>query len=138
MATQVRRQVNRNAYANNSYVYGNTVTKPDVRRQFEEPRKKTLSNQARKNREKAKYMSLGYIAFLLMAFSVAAVVLIGYVRLNAEITTLNEEIARQEELLSEEEESNGLLTFGATLFIVIIWLFAAFSCFRTGSIKKWS
>lgn len=100
MATQVRRQVNRNTYASGSYVYGNTVTKPDVRRQFEEPRKKTLSNQARKNREKAKYMSLGYIAFLLVAFSVAAVVLIGYIRLNADITTLNEEIARQEKVLN--------------------------------------
>ncbi len=32
------------------------------------------------------------------------------------------EIARREEALLEEEEGNGLLTFGATIFIVIIWL----------------
>lgn len=32
------------------------------------------------------------------------------------------EIARQEEALSDDEEGNGLLTFGATIFIVIIWL----------------
>ena len=109
MATGVERQVNRtrrSTYANNSYVYGNTAVRPDVRRQLEEPRKKTLSNQARKNREKAKHMSLGYIAFLLVAFSVAAVVLIGYIRLNADITTLNEEIAKQEKVLNSMRMEN--------------------------------
>lgn len=103
MATEFERnrnRINRTAYERSGYVYGNTVTKPDVRRQFEEPQKKVLSNSARKNREKAKYMSFGYIAFLLMAFSVAAVVLIGYIRLNADITTLNAEIARQEKILN--------------------------------------
>lgn len=106
MATQVTRQVNRNTYAGNGYVYGNTAVKPDIRRQLEEPRKKTLSNQARKNREKAKHMSLGYIVFLLLAFSVAAVVLIGYIRLNADITTLNEEIAKQEKVLNTMRVQN--------------------------------
>ena len=32
------------------------------------------------------------------------------------------EIARQQDALSDAEEGNGLLTFGATLFIVILWL----------------
>ena len=32
------------------------------------------------------------------------------------------EIARQQEALSENDESNGLLTFLATIFIVILWL----------------
>lgn len=109
MATEFERnrsRINRSAYERNEYIYGNTVTKPDVRRQFEEPRKKTLSNSARKNREKAKYMSFGYIVFLLIAFSVAAVVLIGYVRLNADITTLNQEIARQEKVLNTMRMEN--------------------------------
>ncbi len=106
MANNVRRQANRtnNTYrttqVNSAYVYGNTAVKPDYQRQFEEPQRKVLSNQARKNREKAKHMSLGYIAFLLVAFSVSAVVLIGYIRLNAEITTLYETIAAQEKELN--------------------------------------
>nr|WP_318683536.1 hypothetical protein [uncultured Acetatifactor sp.] len=32
------------------------------------------------------------------------------------------EIARQEEALGEGEESNGLVTFGATILIVVLWL----------------
>lgn len=32
------------------------------------------------------------------------------------------EIARQEEALEEDEDGNGLLTFGATILIVILWL----------------
>lgn len=103
MAHNVERQTNRttrNTYASNVYVYGNTARKLDVQRQFEEPQRRTLSNEARKNREKAKHMSLGYIAFLMAAFFVAGVVLIGYIQLNAEITTLTETIAGQEKALN--------------------------------------
>lgn len=32
------------------------------------------------------------------------------------------EIARQEDALTDEEESNGLVTFGATILIVVLWL----------------
>lgn len=32
------------------------------------------------------------------------------------------EIARQEEALTDDEESNGLVTFGATILIVVLWL----------------
>lgn len=107
MATSVERnRMNRTAYTGSGYVYGNTATQPDIRRQFEEPGKKKLSNTARKNRERAKYMSLGYIAFLLGAFAVAAVVLIGYIRLNADITTLNAEIAAQEKILNSMRVEN--------------------------------
>ena len=49
---------------------------------------------------------LPVIAFLLVAFSVAAVVLIGYIRLNADITTLNEEIAKQEKVLNSMRMEN--------------------------------
>lgn len=100
MANRVETRSYNTARYQSSYVYGNTAVKPDIKRQFEEPGKRVLSNAARKNREKAKYMSLGYIAFLLMAFSVAAVVLIGYIRLNADITTLTEEIAREKKVLN--------------------------------------
>ena len=103
MAGNMERQTSRtnsNTYANNVYVYGNTARKLNVQRQFEESQRRTLSNEARKNREKAKHMSLGYIAFLMAAFFVAGVVLIGYIQLNAEITTLTETIAAQEKQLN--------------------------------------
>lgn len=104
MARRVESQTyrtNRNAYVENTYVYGNTVRKLDVQRQLEEPQRKVLSNQARKNREKAKHMSLGYIVFLIAAFSIASMVLISYIKLNAEIITLNEQIAAKEKQLNE-------------------------------------
>lgn len=100
MAHNMKRQTNRNTYASNVYLYGNTARRLDVQRELEEPQRRVLSNEARKNREKAKHMSLGYIVFLLAAFSVAAVVLISYIRLNAEITTLTQQIAQQEKELN--------------------------------------
>ncbi len=109
MARNMERQTNRtnrNTYANNVYLYGNTARRLDVQRELEEPQRKILSNEARKNREKAKHMSLGYIVFLLAAFSVAAVVLISYIRLNAEITTLTQQIAQQEKELNNLRVDN--------------------------------
>lgn len=102
------RNVNRNTYANNVYVYGNAARKLDVQREYEEQesQRRVLSNEARKNREKAKHMSLGYIVFLLAAFSVSAVVLISYIRLNAEITTLTQQIAQQEKVLNNMRIDN--------------------------------
>lgn len=108
MARNMERHTNRNTYANNVYVYGNTARRLDVQREYEEqaPQRRQLSNQARKNREKAKHMSLGYIVFLLAAFSVSAVVLISYIRLNAEITTLTQQIAQQEKELNNLRVDN--------------------------------
>lgn len=102
MERYTNRHVNRNTYANNVYVYENTARRLDVQREYEEqaPQRRVLSNQARKNREKAKHMSLGYIVFLLAAFSISAVVLISYIRLNAEITTLTQQISQQEKILN--------------------------------------
>lgn len=104
MASNMNRQYNRgsrNTYTKNMYVYGNTAVQPDYQRQWEEPQRKTLSNQARKNREKARHMSFGYILFLVSAFAVAGMILIGYIRLNAEVITLNEQIASKEKQLNE-------------------------------------
>lgn len=106
MARREIRQVNRNNYTRANYMYGNTAVRPDFEKPFEETRRRTVSNEVRKNREKAKYMSLGYIAFLLVAFSIAAVVLIGYIQLNSDITTLTEEIAKQEKILNDMRIAN--------------------------------
>ena len=46
------------------YVDGNVVRKYDVVREIEKKPAKRLSEQTRKNRERATHMSLGYVAFL--------------------------------------------------------------------------
>lgn len=90
----------------NMYVYGSAAPKYDIPRQLEEPQRRVLSNEARKNREKAKYMSLGYVVFLIAALIVAGVVLIGYIRLQADITSLSGEITRQERLINSLRMEN--------------------------------
>ena len=45
------------------YIQGSAVRKLDVTREIEQSPKKKLSNTARKNREKAEHMSLGYVLF---------------------------------------------------------------------------
>ena len=99
---------NRNAQSKAMYVHGSAAPKYDIPGQLEEPRR-GLSEETRKNREKAKYMSLGYVSFLIVALVVAGVVLIGYIRLQADITALSGEITRQEKLISnmmiENEEA---------------------------------
>lgn len=105
-ARQVRRNQRRNTYdrraaGNSSYVYGNTVRKLDVTTAIEEEPRKKLSNTTRKNRERAARMSLGYVLFLAMAMMVAAVVLIGYIRLQSDNTMAMEKIASMESELND-------------------------------------
>ncbi len=90
---------NRNTQTRGMYVHGSAAPKFDIPRQLEEPRR-VLSNETRQNRERIKHMSFGYIAFLIVAFMVAGVVLIGYIRLQADITALSGEITRQEKLIN--------------------------------------
>jgi len=102
-----RRNVHR--VNNQSYVYGNVVTKPayEPKRQYEEPvRKNRTSRQVRKNRKKALHMSPGYVMFLTAAAVIALIVCINYVQLQARITSSSKNItAMQAELASLREEN---------------------------------
>lgn len=92
----------------NPYVYGNAVRElelPDEQERRESQRRRQ-KNIARKNREKAKHMSLGYVLFLMAALCVAVFVLISYVQVQAEITTLNETISGQQKELNSLRVSN--------------------------------
>lgn len=92
---------NKTTYRNSTYVYGNTAYNYDIsiQRQLEEEPRRRLSNETKKNREKARHMSLGYVTFLLAALLTSAVVLINYVQLQSELTTRTEMIAdRQSDL----------------------------------------
>ncbi len=89
-----------------NYVYGNTARKLDVQRQLEAPQRKVLSREVQVNRAKAKHMNLGYVLFLVAALATAAVILISYIRVQADITTMTEYIAKQEKVLNNLKISN--------------------------------
>lgn len=88
------------------YIEGNTARKLDVRRAIEEQPKKRLSNETRKNRDRAYYMNFGYVIFLAAALFVAAYVLIGYIRLQADLTAQVEQIASLESRLNSLKLEN--------------------------------
>jgi len=103
------RTVSRNRSYNSknaAYVYGNAVPKTDVVRRPEEVPKKNISHEIRKNREKSRHMSLGYVFFLAAALCVAGVVLINYIQLQAELTNKTENIARMEKQLNNLKLEN--------------------------------
>lgn len=106
---QVKRKVssaNRiNRGTGNSYVYGSAAPKYDVRRQLEEP-KRQLSNETRKNREKARHMSFGYVMFLMGALCMAGMILINYIQLQSELTNKIKNISRLESQLNTAKLSN--------------------------------
>lgn len=95
-----------NAY--NAYIYGNAAPRldPDVRRRLEQPVRRPLSNTARKNREKAKHMSLGYVMFLMAALGMVGMILINYIKLQADITTLAEQVSASEAELNNLRIAN--------------------------------
>lgn len=98
---QVRRQTTKRqtTYRKNAYVQGTAVRKLDVAREIErEPRKK-LSHAARKNREKAGHMNLGYVLFLVTALSAAGMMLMWYIGLQFDVTNSVKTISRLESQL---------------------------------------
>lgn len=101
-----------------TYVYGNTVRKLEPERVWEEheeaPAKKP-HHEVRKNRDKAHYMNAGYVMFLVGALCVAALVLVNYVQLQAELTNLTKSVASSQSTLnrmkiSNDEEYNRILS----------------------------
>lgn len=84
-----QRTGNRNRMADGRsryYVQGSAVRKLDVTKEIERQPQKKISNTARKNREKAKHMSAGYVVFLCAALIVTGVILFKYIGLQADIT----------------------------------------------------
>ena len=82
--------------ASNHYVQGNAARQLDVVTAIQEKEVRKLSPAARKNREKAFHMSFGYVLFLSLALLLSAYVLIGYIELQASITSTKKVIAELE------------------------------------------
>ncbi len=88
------------------YMYDNTARQLDVRRAIEEEPKKRLSTAARKNRDKAVYMNLGYVTFLILAMLITGSVLINYIQLQSQITNNVETISYMERQLNDLKLAN--------------------------------
>ncbi len=98
---------NSNVYAENEdYVYGNTALRSEAWRELENQPQKRLSNQTRRNREKALYMNFGYVLFLFAALFTSAVILINYINLQSELTNQTRTISSMESELNTLRVSN--------------------------------
>lgn len=82
------------------YIDGSAVRKIDVRKEIEAAPITRTSHTVRRNRERAAYMNVGYVAFLALALCAASVILIGYIRLQAENTAALDNIAQKESQLN--------------------------------------
>ena len=98
-----------------AYVYGNTARKLEPRKQWEKMPVRKTSPVVRKNREKARHMSAGYVMFLAVALCAAAYILVNYIQLQAQLTNLTKNVAnKKSELnvltLSNDEEYNRIIS----------------------------
>lgn len=106
MGNAVRSQSQPSRRQTGGYVYGNAAPKLDVQREMEQQPRRVLSNTTRKNRDKARHMSLGYVAFLVLVMCVAGYVLINFLQLQADITNVTQNIARQQKELNNLKVAN--------------------------------
>ena len=89
----------RRRVSNTPYIYDNTARDLQIRRQMEEPRRQ-MSHETRKNREKARHMSIGYVTFLMGALIACAFCLVNYIQMQSELTTKITEVSRMESELN--------------------------------------
>ncbi len=88
------------------YVYGNTARRTEIQRRLQEPPKRPVQNEVRKNRDKAHHMSMGYVLFLAAALVAAGLILVNYVQLQAELTNLTKTNASKVSELSSLRLAN--------------------------------
>ena len=91
--------------SNTPYIYDNTARDLQIRRQMEEPRRQ-LSHETRKNREKARHMSIGYVTFLMVALVACAFFLVNYIQMQSELTARITEVSRMESELNSLKLAN--------------------------------
>ena len=91
----------------NSYVYGAAAPKIDIQRRIvDEKPVRRLSDAARRNREKAARMNPAYVLFLIGAMVLTSLVLIGYIRIQADNVAMVENISSLESQLNQLKLEN--------------------------------
>ena len=91
---------------NRYYVQGNTVRKLQQEQEITERPKKKVNNSIRKNRERAKHMSAGYVLFLGAALAACGMILVYYIGLQSDITNSVKNISRLESQLNDLKVAN--------------------------------
>ena len=88
------------------YVYGNVVRKTEPQKRWEEKPIKKPQPEVKKNREKAHHMNAGYVLFLTGALCLAAFILVNYIQMQAELTTLTKIVASKQSELNHLKRAN--------------------------------
>ena len=91
---------------NRYYVHGNTVRNLQQEQEIAERPKKKVNNRIRKNRERAKHMSAGYVLFLGAALAACGMILVYYIGLQSDITNSVKNISRLESQLNDLKVAN--------------------------------
>lgn len=91
---------------NRYYVQGNTVRNLQQQQEITERPKKKVNNSIRKNRERAKHMSAGYVLFLGAALAACGMILVYYIGLQSDITNTVKNISRLESQLNDLKVEN--------------------------------
>lgn len=96
----------RNTRSRTPYIYDNTARKINVQKSLEEAPSRKLSKEARNNRERARYMNLGYIAFLMTALFLCGIILVNYIQLQSDLTAKTRQVASLESELNTLKLAN--------------------------------
>lgn len=88
------------------YTEGNTVRKLDMPDATPRQPQKKANNTARKNRDRAKHMSAGYVLFLSAALLASGIILINYIGLQSDITNSIQHISSLEKQLNDLKLAN--------------------------------
>ena len=92
-----------------AYTYGNVVTKPDYepeRKKAPVKKKKRVSRQVQRNRNRALHMNAAYVIFLAIAATIVLLLCVNYVRLQSEVTKNSKNVTALQEELSDLKEEN--------------------------------
>lgn len=87
------------------YIEGNTVRK-QMQTEYAPEVRKTVSHTTQKNRDRARHMNLGYVAFLSLMLLATMGVLILYINLNSQVKSSVTTIARKQAILNELKVAN--------------------------------
>ncbi len=85
----------------NEYIYDNLARRQAFVQSLTQEPRRSISNEARKNREKAHHMNLAYVVFLIAALFCTVVVLVNYLQIQSAVTRKAEVVARMEKELND-------------------------------------
>lgn len=94
------RERRKTAYEKQIYVQGNTARRLQVAPDVQKTPYKKVSNQTRKNREKALHMNIGSVLFMAVAMVAAGFILTWYLTLQSDITNSIKHISALESQLN--------------------------------------